>query len=144
MFRHDDEEQILTIVKRGLEREGFEVLTATNPEEARQRVENLEGDLQLLLTDVVMPGMNGRDLQDQLCSLKPGFRTLFMSGYTADLIAQRGILEKGVHFIQKPFSLNALTEKIHAVLAEEQEKPSRPPESGREDGTGRESSDPAG
>lgn len=114
----EDEPQILTIVKRGLEREGFRVLTATTPAEAGRLVKGMKDDLQLLLTDVVMPGMNGSDLQQRLQDIKPGFRTLFMSGYAADLIAERGVLEKGVHFIQKPFSMNALIEKVRGILSE--------------------------
>ncbi len=114
----EDEPQILTIVKKGLEREGFQVLTATTPAEAGRLVEGMDGDLQLLLTDVVMPGMNGSELQQKLLNMKPGFRTLFMSGYAADLIAERGVLEKGVHFIQKPFSISALMERIQSILSE--------------------------
>jgi DNA-binding response OmpR family regulator len=66
-----------------------------------------------------MPGMNGRDLADRLHSLYPNIKTLFMSGYTADVIARQGVLEEGVRFIQKPFSVRELSAKVREILNEE-------------------------
>ncbi len=74
------------------------------------------GDLHLLMTDVVMPEMNGRNLARNLLSLYPKLKCLFMSGYTATVIAHQGVLDKGVHFIQKPFSINDLAAKIREAL----------------------------
>ena len=74
------------------------------------------GPIQLLITDVVMPQMNGRQLAERLHAARPGLRCLYMSGYTADVIAHRGVLEAGVSFIAKPFSLAALAEKVREVL----------------------------
>ena len=71
---------------------------------------------QLLITDVVMPEMNGRDLAKRLLSLYPGIKRLFISGYTADIIAHHGILEEAVNFLQKPFSLKELGAKVHEIL----------------------------
>ena len=68
------------------------------------------------MTDVVMPEMNGRDLAEELLSLYPGLKRLFMSGYTADVIAHHGVLDEGVHFIQKPFSANDLAAKVRKLL----------------------------
>jgi YesN/AraC family two-component response regulator len=73
-------------------------------------------ELSLVITDVVMPEMNGRDLADRLRSRHPHLKCLFMSGYTADVIAHRGILEQDVHFIQKPFSRNDLARTVRAAL----------------------------
>jgi YesN/AraC family two-component response regulator len=71
------------------------------------------------MTDVVMPEMNGKELSDQLREIYPGLRTLFMSGYTTDVIADRGVLDKDVNFIQKPFSKKDLATKIHGILQSE-------------------------
>ena len=74
------------------------------------------GEIHLLLTDVVMPEMNGRDLARRLLSLYPDIKRLFMSGYTADVIAHHGVLDEGVHFIQKPFSKTELSNKVREAL----------------------------
>lgn len=75
--------------------------------------------MHLLLTGVIMPGMNGRQLFEALKHTRPAMKVLYMSGYTGDVIAHHGVLEDGVHFIQKPFSVQTLTEKVRAVLDEE-------------------------
>lgn len=75
--------------------------------------------MHLLLTGVIMPGMNGRQLFEALKHARPAMKVLYMSGYTGDVIAHHGVLEDGVHFIQKPFSVQTLTEKVRAVLDEE-------------------------
>jgi two-component system cell cycle sensor histidine kinase/response regulator CckA len=75
-------------------------------------------DIHLLVTDVVMPEMNGRDLAKALLSFDPRIKRLFMSGYTADVIAHHGVLAKGVHFIQKPFSRRDLAAKVRQALEE--------------------------
>jgi YesN/AraC family two-component response regulator len=74
------------------------------------------GEIHLLMTDIVMPEMNGRELARKMLSLYPGLKRLFMSGYTADVIAHHGVLDEGVHFIQKPFSFAALTAKVREAL----------------------------
>lgn len=70
----------------------------------------------LLITYVLMPEMNGRDLANKLTALYPALKCLFMSGYTADIIARQGVLDEGVHFIQKPFTTKDLTDKVQQVL----------------------------
>jgi CheY-like chemotaxis protein len=112
----EDEDSVLKLGKRLLESLGYQVVTAPGPEEAIQIVTGYAGDINLMITDVVMPGMNGRDLANTIRAIRPGLRCLYMSGYTADVIASRGVLEEGVPFIQKPFSLDALASKVHELL----------------------------
>ncbi|MBE0584619.1 MAG: response regulator, partial [Desulfofustis sp.] len=112
----EDEPAIIRMCQLMLERLGYQVLTSGKPSEALRLAENHAGDVHLLLTDVVMPEMNGRELAGQLCSLFPEIKTLFMSGYTADVIAHQGVLEEGVNFIQKPFSIQDLSLKVRATL----------------------------
>ena len=99
-----------------LKRLGYRVLAASNPGDAIRLAEKKAGEIDLLLTDVVMPGMNGRDLDKHLRSLQPHFKTLFMSGYTADIIAHRGVLDEGVAFIEKPFAKKDLAAKLRGLL----------------------------
>jgi PAS domain S-box-containing protein len=112
----EDEIQILRLAERTLKRSGYETLAARTPEEAIRLVEEHRGTIHLLLSDVVMPGMNGKELRERIERIKPGIRTLFMSGYTADVIAHHGILDPGVRFLQKPFSLDELTRKVRETL----------------------------
>ncbi|MBU1699193.1 MAG: transporter substrate-binding domain-containing protein [Candidatus Eisenbacteria bacterium] len=112
----EDESAIRKMGQMMLERLGYQVLTAGTPDEAMRLAGEHSGGIHLLITDVIMPGINGRDLADQLHTLCPDIKTLFMSGYTADMIAHRGVLEDGVNFIQKPFSMNDLGVKIRKIL----------------------------
>jgi PAS domain S-box-containing protein len=112
----EDEKAILDLGKRILEKLGYTVLTAKTPGEAIRLVAEHSGDIHLLLTDVVMPEMNGRDLAERLVSLKPGLKCLYMSGYTTNVVAHRGVLEEGVCFIQKPFSAKGLAAKVREAL----------------------------
>ncbi|MGA2974820.1 MAG: PAS domain S-box protein [Spirochaetia bacterium] len=112
----EDEPAILEIARGMLEELGYTVLSARLPEEATRMSCEHGGPIQLLITDVVMPRMNGRQLAERLCSARPEMKRLFMSGYTADVIAHRGVLEEGVSFIAKPFSLTTLAEKVREVL----------------------------
>ena len=112
----EDEPAILNLVRKGLERLGYAVLAAATPGEAVRMAETHAGDIHLLITDVIMPEMNGRDLARRLIGLHPGMRRMFMSGYTADVIAHHGVLEEGVHFIQKPFSNALLGAKVREAL----------------------------
>jgi two-component system cell cycle sensor histidine kinase/response regulator CckA len=94
------------------------VLSAGTPGEAMELAEEHEDELQLLITDVVMPEMNGRDLAELLQSLHPGMKILFMSGYTANVIVKRGVLDEDVNFIEKPFSMKDLALKVRDALRE--------------------------
>ena len=112
----EDESAILDLIKIMLEQQGYYVLAAATPGEAIQMAEEHNGELHLLITDVVMPEMNGRDLAKRILSLYPNIKRLFMSGYTDNMIAHQGILDEGVCFIQKPFSRKDLTTKVREVL----------------------------
>ncbi|MBP2675197.1 MAG: sensor hybrid histidine kinase [Deltaproteobacteria bacterium] len=112
----EDEQQILDLATRILENLGYRVLPAGSPEAACLLAERHEGEIHLLLTDVIMPGMNGQDLRRRIERQRPGIRTLFMSGYTENAIVHRGILEKGVSFLPKPFTVSLLAEKVRSVL----------------------------
>ena len=114
----EDEPAILSMGKIMLEQLGYLVLATDRPGEAIRMAEEHAGEIQLLLTDVVMPNMNGRDLAERLHSLYPSMKSLFMSGYTADVIAHRGVLDKSVNFLQKPFSLRDLAVKVRQALKE--------------------------
>ncbi len=112
----EDEPSLLRITTRLLQREGFSVVAADGPDEAL-RLAALHGDhIHLLLTDVIMPGMHGRDLASAIRGQHPTIKCLFMSGYTADVIAHHGVLQDDVQFIQKPFSSVGLLNKVRAAL----------------------------
>ena len=103
-----------------LERQGYTVLAAGTPGEAIRLAQEHAGEIHLLMTDVVMPEMNGRDLAKNLLALTPHLKCLFMSGYTADVIAHHGVLDEGVQFIQKPFSTEDLAAKVRDALDAQQ------------------------
>jgi two-component system, cell cycle sensor histidine kinase and response regulator CckA len=112
----EDELAIMKMSKMMLENLGYRVLAANTPDEAMRFTEEQSGRIHLLITDVIMPEMNGRDLADKLQSFCPDMKILFMSGYTANVIAHHGVLGKGLHFIQKPFSKMDIAVKIRKVL----------------------------
>ncbi|MBT3289813.1 MAG: response regulator, partial [Victivallales bacterium] len=92
------------------------VLVAAGGEHAQQLLTEHTGPLDLLLTDVIMPDTNGRELYEELVSSRPGLKVLYMSGYTGNVIAHHGVLDAGVDFIQKPFSVQGLAQKVREVL----------------------------
>ncbi|WP_287126544.1 PAS domain S-box protein [Desulfobacter sp.] len=112
----EDEPSILRMTRMMLERMGYKVLAAGTPGGAIALAREYAGQIHLLMTDVVMPEMNGRDLAGNLLALYPDLKRLFMSGYTANLIAHHGLLAEGVNFIQKPFSREQLGKKVRDVL----------------------------
>jgi len=116
----EDEPVILEMTTTMLQMLGYTVLAANSPGEAIRLAQEHAGEIHLLMTDVVMPEMNGRDLATQLLSSSPQLKRLFMSGYTADVIAHHGVLDKGVCFIQKPFAMDTLAAKVRQALAAEQ------------------------
>jgi CheY-like chemotaxis protein len=112
----EDEVAILRVGKRSLENLGYTVLAASTPSEAIRIAEEYQGTIHLLMTDVVMPELNGRDLARRLAVMHPNMKQLYMSGYTADVIGIHGVLEEGVHFMQKPFAIPVLAEKVRQAL----------------------------
>jgi len=114
----EDEPMILEMATVMLELQGYTVLPANSAGEAISLAREYSGKIHLLMTDVVMPEMNGRDLARNLLPLYPDLKRLFMSGYTANVIAHHGVLDEGVHFLQKPFTMQDLATKIRAVLVE--------------------------
>jgi two-component system, cell cycle sensor histidine kinase and response regulator CckA len=112
----EDAPELLQMCRTMLKRLGYHVLAAHSPQEALQLSLQERKSIQLLLTDLIMPEMNGRELATKLSLAHPHLKVLFMSGYTANVIAHHGVLEEGVHFIQKPFTIKDLAEKIRETL----------------------------
>ena len=112
----EDEPSILKLTRLLLTAQGYTVLAAASPAEAIRLAGEHPGAIDLLITDVVMPGMNGRDLTQCLIVNRPQLKCLFMSGYTANVIAHHGVLDQGVNFIQKPFTPLDLATKVRDVL----------------------------
>lgn len=112
----EDEKAILNMTKALLERQGYNVLAANDHVEALRFAEEHAGRIDLLMTDVVMPEINGKELAQMLLTRHAGLRVLFMSGYTASVISNQGVLEHGIHFIQKPFTLRDLAAAVRKAL----------------------------
>jgi PAS domain S-box-containing protein len=112
----EDNEQVRTLARIVLAREGYTVLEADGGSRALDLLAEHEGPVHLLLTDVVMPEMNGKELFRRVNRRRPEVRALYMSGYTDDVIAEAGVMDAEVHFIQKPFSVRALSAKVREVL----------------------------
>jgi CheY-like chemotaxis protein len=116
------------MIRETLEDAGYRVVEAATPRQALDIAESHPGNIHLMLTDVVMPGMSGRDLAERLKPLRPGAAVVYMSGYTDDAIGQHGLLEAGTHFLQKPFTSQHLLLKCREVLGEPMASgPPRPP-----------------
>ena len=112
----EDDEPLRRLVQRILERRGYVVTMAATPAEALRLVEETGAPLDLLLTDVVLPGMSGRMMAERLVAKHPGLRVLYMSGYTDDAVVRRGVLQGATHFVQKPFDRTELLRKVREVL----------------------------
>ncbi|HKL24805.1 MAG TPA: PAS domain S-box protein [Desulfuromonadales bacterium] len=112
----EDEQAILKLTKTMLTDLGYQVLTSDSPVRALTLAEAHAGEIQLLITDVVMPEMNGRELAERLQLAHPGLQCLYMSGYTGNAIAHHGILGKGTHFLHKPFSRHDLASQVSQIL----------------------------
>jgi len=112
----EDEEQVRDITVQILEAQGYNMLEASSGEAALALCAEYRGEIHLLITDVVMPGMSGKDLADRLTLTRPEMRVIYMSGYTDNAIVQHGILQKGIDFINKPFMAGALALKVRQVL----------------------------
>jgi PAS domain S-box-containing protein len=117
----EDHEGVRSLIVGTLELCGFQVLQAGDGMEALRQVAQHAGKIDLLLTDVIMPGMNGKEVADQLAALQPGLKVLFMSGYSGEVIAHHGVLEAGVAYLPKPFTPDALSAKVREMLGAEKQ-----------------------
>lgn len=115
----EDEKAILELLEAMLLQLGYSVVTASLPSRALALAKEHDGLIHLLITDVVMPEMNGRELARQIKALYPQIRLLFMSGYTANVIAHQGVLDQGVQFIQKPFSMQKIAARVDTALKQQ-------------------------
>jgi PAS domain S-box-containing protein len=114
----EDEANVRKLTRELLERQGYTVLEAVDGAHAIQLSIEYAGHIDLLLTDVIMPGINGRELADKVTLFRPGVSVLFMSGYTEDTIGNNNVLEEGASFLPKPFTFEALSRKVRQVLEE--------------------------
>lgn len=112
----EDEALLLDVTQAMLDGLGYRVLAATSPAQALDLAAAHPGTIDLLFTDVIMPGMDGSELHRRLLALRPGLRCLFTSGYTADIIARQGKVDAGLNFLQKPFKLDALAAAVEQAL----------------------------
>jgi two-component system, cell cycle sensor histidine kinase and response regulator CckA len=112
----EDEPDVRELTRMALAQKGYSVIVAASPEDAEKAVEKNGAEIHLLLTDITLPGMSGHELAKQLTSRRPKMRVLFMSGYTYNVIAQGGMLNDGVAFLQKPFTPSTLAEKVREAL----------------------------
>jgi DNA-binding NtrC family response regulator len=118
----EDESSILELIEDTLQQLGYTVFTAKRPSEAIVLAQKHKASIDLLVTDVVMPEMNGKDLKLRIEAFIPHIKVLFMSGYTTNVIMHQGILERDIHFLQKPFPVDSLAEKVREVLDEPSER----------------------
>jgi CheY-like chemotaxis protein len=112
----EDEEDYLVTCRILLEKLGYTVITATTPAEAICLAEKYQGDIHLLITDVVMPEMNGRELMEKISIIRPGLKCIYMSGYPANVISHHGIVDDVLNFLEKPFSRKTIAVKVREVL----------------------------
>jgi DNA-binding NtrC family response regulator len=112
----EDDEMVRNLVHETLEREGYKVIGAADPLEAQRIADGYRGKIQLLITDVVMPRLSGKELAKALVERRPDMKVLYMSGYTDSAIVNSGILQKEVAFLQKPFTPSALAAKVRDVI----------------------------
>ena len=119
----EDEDVVRDLACDVLEMLGYTTLQAANAQEALRVSEEYDGPIHLLLTDVVLPQMDGRSLFDEMSKRRPHTKVLYVSGYTEDAIVHHGVLDRGVHFLQKPFNLDKLAGKVREILGEVSQDP---------------------
>jgi len=118
----EDEEGVRKLVERSLSEWGYRFLSAADAESALEIARTYPEPIHLLLTDVILPGMNGKALADRLALSRPGIKVLFMSGYTDNAIVHHGVLDDGTEFLNKPFSTQALKHRLLEVLGRAEQK----------------------
>jgi CheY-like chemotaxis protein len=112
----EDDTAVRSVVADILRRDGYHVLAVADPSEALQLAREREQGIDLLVTDIIMPGMNGRELRDELTRRRPALPALFVSGYSEDVVSEQGALDEDVALLHKPFSVDELRERVRAVL----------------------------
>ncbi len=112
----EDEQPVLELIRDVMRLQGYTVLAAPEGEEALRAMKRHQGPIHLIILDAVMPGLPAADLLDRVRATHPGIKTLFISGYTGDLISQHGLLHVGHNFLQKPFAVDALIRKVRELL----------------------------
>lgn len=112
----EDQESLRELIQTMLEREGYKVLVAKNPAIGLEAAQAHQGTIHLLITDVVLPGMNGRAFAEQLAKTRRGLKVLFISAYTENIMVHQGTLSQGTAFLQKPFTHETLRRKVREVL----------------------------
>jgi len=112
----EDESMVRKLACETLEAYGYNVIEVESPDNGLHIASTYEGAIQLLLTDVIMPGMNGRELYEKLAVVQPDLKVLYMSGYTDNVIVHHGVLDEGVNFLQKPFTVRGLSQRVRRVL----------------------------
>ncbi|MBL8143339.1 MAG: response regulator, partial [Acidobacteria bacterium] len=115
----EDNESVRSFAARVLAAQGYVVDAFANGPDALAAAPTIPGRIDLLLTDVVMPDMNGKVLAERLVALRPGLRVLFTSGYTENVVVHHGVLTPGVEFLQKPYTVASLIDRVRAVLDRE-------------------------
>ena len=121
----EDDEMLRELIKDGLDKQGYQVLEARHGGEALLLCQGYQGPIHLMLTDVVMPQMSGRELAERLGPLRPEMKVIFMSGYTEDAIVLQNVLDSPMLFLQKPFSYLDLIHKVRSVLDRKGEEDSK-------------------
>jgi DNA-binding NtrC family response regulator len=114
----EDEPMVRQLACKALSAHGYRVLEAMNAIEGLQIAMEYAGSIHLLLTDVVMPQMNGQQLCDRVTIIRPEIKVLYMSGYTDNEVIRHGLLDEGINFLQKPFTIQSLAQKIREVLSQ--------------------------
>lgn len=132
----DDEKNVVAFLAEMLTLRGYEVHRAESAREALDLAADLPKRLDLLLSDVVMPGMNGKELAGRIARMRPETKVLFMSAYSNEIITSHGVVPEGVSLIRKPFRTDDLVKKIETVLSSTQPWSALPFHSGRSHGSG--------
>jgi CheY-like chemotaxis protein len=117
----EDEDSVRELVRETLQSKGYTVMEACDGINGMKVAETHHGKIDILITDVVMPGMSGRELAQRVSASRPTIKVLYLSGYTEDAIIHEGVLDPGTAFLQKPFTLQALARKVRDVLHGESE-----------------------
>lgn len=112
----EDDDAVRAVARRALDRFGYHVLSAARGDEALGIARNHDREIDLLLTDIMMPGMNGVEVAAEVARIRPGIQVFFMSGYADQDLVRQGLLEPGTHFLQKPFTPQDLAEQIRRIL----------------------------